>query len=71
MLDCREPQNVEYWICMEQLCEHDLMLAKKLEPEDSGSKKPEQDSSTFVRERQFYVEDEIKTMLAGKSCIWI
>lgn len=54
---------------MEQLCEHDLMLAKKLEPEDSGSKKPEQESSTFVRERQFYVEDEIKTMLAGKCLV--
>jgi len=63
-LDCQDKMHVEYWSCMEGLCRYELNLAKKQESGTEPSDLPER--STYTRERQFYVEDEIQNMLAGK-----
>ena len=66
-LDCKEESHVEYWNCIESLCKHELNLAKIQESSGTGPPTDRTDRSTFTRERQFYVEDEIKNMLAGAS----
>ena len=63
VLDCHSVDHVDYWQCMEALCQEELNLAKKQESQEPGENA--KSGSAFTRERQFYVEDEIKTMLAG------
>jgi len=64
-MDHQDKTHVEYWNCIEKLCKHELHQAKKQESAETDPTDLER--SAYTKERQFYVEEEIQNMLAGKS----